>query len=103
VKNYEVILEPSVQKMVYFVFHMLFPPKIIHALPWRMNTITRTTSANLKRICGDFVRDKREKMKRGGEEGLDVLSTLLRSGDFGDEGLVDQLLTFLAAGYASHH
>ena len=35
------------------------------------------------------------------QEGVDILSIMRRSNNFSDEGLVDQLLTFMAAGYVS--
>jgi cytochrome P450 len=37
-------------------------------------------------------------MKLESEESVDILSIMIRSNDFSDANLVDQLLTFLAAG-----
>lgn len=37
-------------------------------------------------------------MKGSEKEGLDILSLLIKSNNFADDMLVDQLLTFLAAG-----
>jgi cytochrome P450 len=99
VKNYEEILEPTAEKLAYFVLHLLFPAWIIKALPWKLNERVRITTSNLKRICIDFVKDKRMRMKTESEESRDILSIMIRSQNFADEGLVDQLLTFLAAGY----
>jgi cytochrome P450 len=45
------------------------------------------------------VRDRREKAKLKGERGNDILSLLIETNNFSDEELVDQMLTFLAAGY----
>ncbi len=36
--------------------------------------------------------------RAAGEENVDILSLLIKSNNFADENLVDQLLTFLAAG-----
>jgi cytochrome P450 len=44
------------------------------------------------------VREKRGFIKRESEESIDFLSKLMKSNDFSDDELVDQLLTFLAAG-----
>lgn len=44
-----------------------------------------------------MVREKRETMQSG-EQHFDILSLLIKSNDFSDDELVDQLLTFLAAG-----
>lgn len=69
------------------------------ALPWKLNKRVRITTGNLKRICGEFVAEKKSRIKVESEQSVDILSIMLRSNNFSDEGLVDQLLTFLAAGY----
>jgi cytochrome P450 len=99
IETYEEILEPSAEKGIYFVLHLLFPQWLIHALPWGLNKRVKITAANLKRICTDFVEDKKARMKLEGQESVDILSIMMRSNNFSDQGLVDQLLTFLAAGW----
>jgi cytochrome P450 len=37
-------------------------------------------------------------MKHESRESVDILSIMIRSNNFSDQNLVDQLLTFLAAG-----
>ena len=59
------------------------------------------TTGDLKYFCLQNVRDKKEKMKSKREGGSDILSLLIESNNFSDEELVDQMLTFLAAGYVS--
>jgi cytochrome P450 len=98
VQNYEEILEPTTEKAVYFLLHMIFPGWLVSALPWKLNDRVRITTSNLKRICTDFVVQKKSNMKLASEESRDILSIMIRSNDFSDENLVDQLLTFLAAG-----
>jgi cytochrome P450 len=98
VKLYEEILEPTKEKGLYFVFHMLFPDWVLKSLPWKLNERVKATTDSLKQICGDFVREKKARMKTESEDQVDILSIMIRSNNFSDEGLVDQLLTFLAAG-----
>jgi cytochrome P450 len=98
IKNYEEILEPTTEKGVYFLMHLLFPPWLIAILPWKLNERVRIITGNLKQICTDFVVEKKSKMKLESEEGRDILSIMIRSNNFSDADLVDQLLTFLAAG-----
>jgi cytochrome P450 len=98
IQNYEEILEPTTEKAVYFILHLIFPGWFIAALPWKVNDMVRITTSNLKQICTDFVLQKKSKMKLESEESVDILSIMIRSNDFSDENLVDQLLTFLAAG-----
>lgn len=98
IKNYEEILEPTTEKGLYFVCNLLFPPRLLRALPWKINERVRITSGNLKTICRQFVQDKKLRMKTQSEDQVDILSILIKSNDFSDDSLVDQLLTFLAAG-----
>ncbi|KAF1963090.1 cytochrome P450 [Byssothecium circinans] len=99
IKNYEEILEPTAEKAIYFVLHLLFPQWIIKALPWKLNQRVEITTSNLKRICNEFVVEKKSRMKVESEESKDILSIMLRSNNFSDDNIVDQLLTFLAAGH----
>ncbi|KAF2258652.1 cytochrome P450 [Lojkania enalia] len=99
IKNYEEILEPTPEKGLYFVLHLLMPVWLIKALPWKLNERTRITTGELKRICGEFLMEKKSRMKMENEEHLDILGLMIRSNNFSDEGLVHQLLTFLAAGH----
>jgi len=98
IENYEELLEPSTEKAVYFFVHLLFPQWFIEKLPWKLNERTRIITINLKRICTDFVVQKKLNIKQESQESRDILSIMMRSNNFSDSNLVDQLLTFLAAG-----
>jgi len=98
IANYEEILEPTTEKAVYFLLHLIIPPWLIALLPWKLNERVRITTSNLKRVCTDFVVQKKANMKFERAESRDILSIMIRSNDFSDGNLVDQLLTFLAAG-----
>lgn len=101
IKNYEEILEPTKEKALYFISHIVLSPWVVSMLPWGLNKRVKILTGNLKRICSDFVADKKAKMKLDSTESPgnhDILSLMIRSNDFSDENLVDQLLTFLAAG-----
>lgn len=98
VKNYEEILEPTSEKLVFFIFNLVFGRKLVSWLPWGLNERLMATTGTLRGFCHDLVREKRETMKKEGSEQLDILSLLIKSNCFGDDTLVDQLLTFIAAG-----
>jgi cytochrome P450 len=98
IKNYEELLEPSTEKAVYFLVHLIIPAWLVAMLPWKLNETVRNITANLKRICTALVVDKKSMAKHESKDGVDVLSTMIRSDNFSDSNLVDQLLTFLAAG-----
>jgi cytochrome P450 len=98
IKNYEELLEPTTEKGMYFTASLLLPRRLIFALPWKLNSILKATMKTLREICGQLVRDKKELAKAQPEEHVDILSLLIKSNNFADDMLVDQLLTFLAAG-----
>lgn len=95
---YEEILEPTTEKQILFGVNMVFPQRLIEALPWGLNERVRVTTGYLRRECLALVREGRELCKTQSEKQIDILSLLIKSDDFSDEQLVDQLLTFLAAG-----
>jgi cytochrome P450 len=100
IQNYEELLEPTVEKLTFFAMQIVLPQALVNRLPWRLNERMRVVTGSLKSICSQLVREKRSLVKTSSEEHIDILSVLLRSNNFSDEQLVDQLLTFLAAGYA---
>ncbi|KAF1817023.1 cytochrome P450 [Eremomyces bilateralis CBS 781.70] len=99
IQNYEEILEPTAEKVAFFACQIILPQWFIEMLPWGLNERVKVTTTNLTNICLQLVRDKREAIKMGGEEHFDILSILIKSDNFSDKQLVDQLLTFLAAGH----
>jgi len=103
IATYEEILEPTTEKVVYFFLHLVLPSWFIKALPWKINQRTNINTGRLKRICTDFVTAKKSAMKTGEDSdkasSRDILSIMIRTNNFSNENLVDQLLTFLAAGH----
>lgn len=53
----------------------------------------------IRAMCADLIKEKKEKLARKELVDLDILSVALESGAFSDENLIDQLMTFLAAGH----
>ncbi|KAF4126548.1 Cytochrome P450 [Geosmithia morbida] len=103
-KTYEAILEPTREKILYAVLFFVFGPTFLRLLPWRMHRIFEQLTGTLDSICAQLVQDKRRELsteKESGEERgehYDILSLLIKSSNFTDAVLKDQLLTFLAAG-----
>lgn len=99
IQNYEEILEPTAEKATFFALQIVGPAALVKKLPWKVNERMTVTTTALNRICKQLVLDKKQAVKLGGEEGLDILSVLIKSNNFSDQQLVDQMLTFLAAGH----
>lgn len=73
-----------------------------------MNQRVNQAAYRLRGICRDLINHKKATLKQSKEQGLeqsssevDILSVLLRKEEIDDDGLVNQMLTFLAAGTAS--
>ena len=98
VQDYEQLLEPTFEKFLYFIARTWGPDRLVTKLPWKLNRIFKQSTTSLRNITRQLVRDKREAMKIGADEHFDILSLLIKTGDFSDDDLSDQLLTFLAAG-----
>lgn len=99
VQNYEELLEPRMEKLVYFLLSAFLSPGLVRLLPWKMNDMFERTTKGLTEVCKQNVDERREALKSKGDDHFDLLSLLIQSNDFSDAELVDQLLTFLAAGH----
>jgi cytochrome P450 len=100
VQCYKQILEPSIEKLIYFLVTVLGPTKLIQMLPWKLNHEFKHATDSLRTICRRLVQDKRDLIKADADHHFDILSLLIKSSNFADDEMVDQMLTFLAAGLA---
>lgn len=98
IRNFEEIVEPSTEKVVYAALGLIFGPEVLSLIPWKVNGRMRVTTTNLRVICRELVASKKHLIEKRGDEHLDILATLIKSNNFSDDELVDQMLTFLAAG-----
>lgn len=62
----------------------------------------KQTSEFIRRVCQDAIDAKKQKPKIDLEGERDILSVAMDSGAFSDDELVDQMMTFLAAGTFPH-
>lgn len=99
VKNYADLLEPGPAKFAYFFFTLIFSRKFVDLFPWEVSRRFNQTTTDIRAICAQLVRDKKAAMEKLGDDQFDILSLLIKSNNFSDDELVDQLLTFLAAGW----
>ena len=100
VQNYNKLLEPSHSNAIYFACNLVFPQWFIRALPWKKTRDLDETTGSLKSYCLDLVHERQDEIKAGrATDKMDILTLLIKSNDFKDTELADQMLTFLAAGY----
>lgn len=99
-EDYEAIFEPNVEKILYILLAAWFSFPMVRMLPWKMNDVFQSRTNSLRATCKQLIESKREDIVKQHTENFDILSTLIQTDNFSDEELSDQLLTFLAAGYA---
>ena len=89
---------------------VVFPQWIINNLPWKINTILTQIQNDLHKFALNHVKERRAELAKekpststdpdAPTEGRnDILSLLVRSGDFTDHDLAEQTLTMMAAGH----
>ncbi|KJZ77881.1 hypothetical protein HIM_02518 [Hirsutella minnesotensis 3608] len=90
---------PSLQAKVLMVLSILLPGWFVNNLPLQRNRELKAASEHIRAACRAVIRDKKVRMANKERTNTDIVSVALESGLFTDEQLVDQLMTFLAAGH----
>jgi cytochrome P450 len=77
----------------------MIPQWLAVALTLKRNDEIGKAVSTIKGVARDLIADKRAKMEKGEAKQVDILSVAMESGGFSDADLVNQLMTFLAAGH----
>ncbi|EXM22893.1 Cytochrome P450, E-class, group I [Fusarium oxysporum f. sp. vasinfectum] len=96
---YEGLLEPSREKLIFSGLALAIGLPIVRLIPWKMNDVFNYLTGTLNELCYPMIQEKKAAIIEKGDDHFDVLSLLIKSNNFSDESLKDQLLTFLAAGH----
>lgn len=75
------------------------PNKLLTSLPIKRNRLILEARSTVRSTCFNLIEAKKIRSEKGGDTGKDIISVALESGGFTTEQLVDQLMTFLAAGH----
>ena len=98
-KLYSIILVPSQRNSALTLLNAFAPEWFLRRFPWKTSQRIAEAARSLRRVCRRIVAEKRAAINERNTEQKDILSVLIRSSQFDDDYLVDQLLTFLAAGH----
>ncbi|KAI1858745.1 uncharacterized protein JN550_012495 [Neoarthrinium moseri] len=96
---YEQLLDPAPEKLVFAMSSFILGIPFVRLLPWKMNDVFKYLTSRLNEICMPMMQAKKEAITKTKDNHFDVLSLLIKSDNFTDSELKDQLLTFLAAGH----
>jgi cytochrome P450 len=96
---YRAIFSSQRGALVLLFLSLMLPQKVLMNLPIKRNLEAVAARGLIRRVCFDLVAEKRAKLEKGIVE-KDILSVAIESGGFDDdEDIVNQLMTFLAAGH----
>ncbi|KAK7745019.1 hypothetical protein SLS53_003254 [Cytospora paraplurivora] len=98
-RTYNSLFQPSREARLLTTLGFVLPAWLVTRLPVRRNGDIREAAGLIRGVCFDLIREKKERLGRGEPAGADILSVALGSGGFTEANLVDQLMTFLAAGH----
>ncbi|KAL8868165.1 MAG: hypothetical protein Q9174_005166 [Haloplaca sp. 1 TL-2023] len=98
-RTYRSLFVPGRTGQILGVLGFLLPQFLVRRLPFLRNDRMKQSSDFIRSFCRSSVEAKRQKLKLETKDRLDILTVALESGGFSDEELVDQMMTFLAAGH----
>lgn len=96
---YARLFEPSRQARMLQLLGLITHPRLVALLPVKRNGDIDASAQHIRAVCADIIQEKKLKLSQKERTDVDILSVALESGGFTDENLVDQLMTFLAAGH----
>jgi len=98
---YRTILKPSKTAQFLGLLGILLPNWFVRRIPVKRNGEIEEAARVIREECALLIQEKKERLAKGarGAQDMDILSVALESGGFTDENLVDQMMTFLAAGH----
>jgi len=98
-QTYQSLFKPNRQGQMLGLMSLFLPGWFVDKLPVKRNQDVHNAVRFVRATCAKLIREKKEKLDRKEETGLDILSVALESGAFTEENMVDQMMTFLLAGH----
>lgn len=103
---YTKLFKPTNSAIAMHMARMVFPEWFLRSLPLRQNREVHDAAQTLSRVSFEIIDAKKNSLtneKTSGDDGRDILSAMLKSGDYqgpdGVEAMRDQMMTFLSAGH----
>lgn len=98
-QTYNALFQPSRQARLLGMLGLVLPGWLVTRLPVQRNDDVAAAARTIRDTCRGLIREKQERLARKELADVDILSVALESGAFAEDNLVDQLMTFLAAGH----
>jgi cytochrome P450 len=98
-QTYNKVFSPAPGQQIFMLLSFILPTWFLTNLPVKRNEDIFIAADTIKRTCRELIHQKRINMEKKEQVGIDILSVAMESGLFTDEQLVNQMMTFLAAGH----
>ncbi|KAL3417262.1 cytochrome P450 [Phlyctema vagabunda] len=98
-RTYRTVFKPSKQAQLLGLLGMFLPGWLVSRLPVKRNGDIEKAVEIIRTTCRQLIRGKKDRLEKNELTDVDILSVALESGGFSEENLVNQLMTFLAAGH----
>jgi cytochrome P450 len=98
-KNYGLLFKPTAGAQFLGLLQLIFPGWLVKLMPIKRNSTVEEASGVVRSVCRALIAEKKQKLADKTLEDLDILSVAVESGGFTDDELVNQMMTFLAAGH----
>ncbi|KAH0545197.1 hypothetical protein FGG08_000651 [Glutinoglossum americanum] len=95
---YSKIFMPSAQTQILIALNLFFPRWVVRNIPFKRNRELYDAAAVIRETCRAIIKEKRAVMEETKSTDVDILSAIQSSGA-DDDGLVEQLVSILAAGH----
>lgn len=98
-RTYRTIFEPTRLLQIFATIRVVIPEWIVNIIPIKHNLAMERAAQTIKATCRDVIHAKQEKLAKKELTDIDILSIMVRSQQIAEDGMVDQMMTFLAAGH----
>ncbi|KAL8753815.1 MAG: hypothetical protein Q9199_004784 [Rusavskia elegans] len=98
--TYKIILQTGGQAVLLGLLSLFVPFWLVRSIPVARNKEIPIAVQTIRRTCHQLIEHKKHALEsKDQQRGKDIISVALSSGGFTEENLVDQMMTFLAAGH----
>ncbi|KAL9621780.1 MAG: hypothetical protein Q9160_003752 [Pyrenula sp. 1 TL-2023] len=97
-QTYQKIFKPTRAQQIFGLLGLFISPKVLALIPVKRNDDLNAACQVARDTCRRVVEQKKIRLANKEPMDPDIISVALESGGFSDENLVDQMMTFLAAG-----
>ncbi|KUJ22725.1 cytochrome P450 [Mollisia scopiformis] len=98
-QTYRAVFKPTRQAAILGLLNTFLPLWIVRNIPIKRNGDIASAVTVIRDTCRFLIREKKEKLEKKELHDCDILSVAMESRYWGEEALIDQMMTFLAAGH----